>query len=194
MLEQVKQAVSLHDVQQMESDDMRVEVDDGQMITDEHTMTILHLLTIRVLFRLLDAYAVAHQLGEVFMDGMRFRLKGTQNDVIRAYKPDLAFVRAARIPAGLDLNDDFPAAPDLAVEVVSPGQTNADMLRKISRYLEAGTEESWLIYPARKLLYRYRADADVPEVFTSGDTLSPEALFPGLVVPLAEVFEVSLGG
>jgi Uma2 family endonuclease len=193
MLEQVKQAVGLHGVQQMESGDMRVEVEDGQIITDERTMTILHLLIIRVLFRMLDTHVVNHKLGEVFMDGVRFRLKGSKDDIIRAYKPDLAFVRAARIAADLDLNDDFPGAPGLAVAVVSPGQTNAAILKKISRCLEAGTEEAWLIYPAKKQLYRYRGDADAPEVYSSGDTMQPKALFSGLSVSLEEVFDVSLG-
>jgi len=43
--------------------------------------------------------------------------------------------------------------------VASPGQTNTVLLPKITRYLEAGSEEAWLIYPLRRALHQYRRDA-----------------------------------
>ncbi|MCA9905767.1 MAG: Uma2 family endonuclease [Anaerolineae bacterium] len=193
MLEQVKQTVTLKDLQRLDAQELWAEVDDGEIITSEHHMTILHVLIIQNLYKLLDAYVSAHHLGIVFIDGVRFLLRGTQEDVARARKPDLAFVRAARIPADLNLNSDFPGAPDLAVEVVSPGQTNAAMLKKIDRYFEAGSEEAWLIYPTQKRLYRYRRDADAPEVYDEDAAMDVAALFPGLMLPMADVFRAEVG-
>jgi Uma2 family endonuclease len=190
--EPVRQAVTLADIHRMENDECIIEVDEGDIIIEERRMTVLHLLLIRLLYDLLKPYATEHKLGEVFMDGMRFRLMGTADGVVLARVPDLSFVRSERIPADLDLDDDFPFAPGLAVEVASPGQATATLLKKASQYLDAGTQEVWLLYPKTKQLHRYRHDADAPQVYGMGDTLDAKPLFEGLRISIDDLFGVSL--
>lgn len=79
-------------------------------------------------------------------------------------------------------------APDLAVEIASPGQTNAVLLPKITRYLQAGSEEAWLIYPWRRTLYQYRRDAEEPALYSEAQMIDTSALFPGLKLVLADLF------
>jgi Uma2 family endonuclease len=183
-------SVSMADLQRLDAEDKWVEVDDGAIIEGEHDVTFLHLIIIQNLFRLLHPFVHEHKLGNVFIDGARYILAGTPDDIERARKPDFSFLRAGRIPADFDWSGDFVGAPDLAVEVVSPGQTNTVLLPKIFRYLEAGSEEAWLIYPSRKTVYQYRRSADEPKIYANDDVIDTSALFPGLRLMVSDLFVV----
>jgi Uma2 family endonuclease len=148
----------------------------------------LHVIIIQNLFRILDPFVRANELGCVFTDGARYSLVGTPQDIERARKPDFSFLRAGRIPQDFDWAGDFVGTPALAVEIASSGQTNTVLLPKITRYLQAGSEEAWLIYPWRRTLYQYRRDAEAPVLYRETDVIDTSALFPGLRLVLAELF------
>ncbi len=180
--------VTLADLQRFEAEDRNIEVENGEIIESELHVTWVHLLIIRNLFRLLDAHAQQNQLGDVFMDGARYVLKGTPDHIEEAPKPDLSFLSAGRIPADFDWDGDFFGAPDLAVEIISPGQGMTNLVRKLLRYLEAGTTEAWLILPKRGELHQYRQDADEPVVYRFGDIFETP-LFPDLKISIDEIFK-----
>jgi Uma2 family endonuclease len=167
--------------------DLRLEVIDGRIVMKERALTWQHMLLIRWLLFTLDSFTTAHQLGTVFPDGARYILKGGTDDIEYSRVPDLSFLRTGRIAADFDVLGDFDGAPDLAVEVLSRGQTNAELLQKIGEYLAAGTEEVWYILPRRRVLLRFRNDMDGNEIYTPGDTLETP-LFPGLKLSLTELF------
>jgi Uma2 family endonuclease len=171
-----------------ESDEFSIEVDDGAIVKVEHTMTFFHVLIMQNLYDILVAYIRAYQLGSVFMDGARYILEGDNQDIQRAYKPDLSFVRSGRITADFDWSGDFEGAPDLAVEIASPGQGVPYFVKRVHRFLSAGVEEIWVIYPSRKELYQYRKDADVPRQYGENDTVTTP-LFPDLQISVAELFK-----
>ena len=83
----------------------------------------------------LDHFVSARQLGEVYGAETGFTLR-RKPDTVRT--PDAAFVSAARIPPGGIQSGYFPGAPDLAVEVVSPDDTAAEVKAKVNEYFEAG--------------------------------------------------------
>jgi Uma2 family endonuclease len=190
-LYELKSRVTLADLRDHENtleDGLWIEVDNGEITQVERDMTWLHLFVIQNLYGLINPFVRKNKLGLAFMDGGRYRLEGTPDDIERAYVPDFSFVRADRIPAAFDWSEDFPGAPTLAVEVASPGQVNAKMLKRVSRYLEAGSEEVWLIYPWKTTLWQYRHDADEPIVYRDTDTVDVSLLFPGLTLTLETVF------
>ena len=104
-------------------------------------------------------------------------------DTVRA--PDIAFVRRERLPDHEPTG--FPdLAPDLAVEVLSPGDRPAEILAKIADWLSAGTRLVWVVDPARRLARVYRADGS--ETIVSGDgALEGEDVLPGFALPLAAI-------
>ncbi len=82
-------------------------------------------------------------------------------------------------------------APDLVIEVLSPGNTRKEMRQKFSLYEEAGVQEYWLVSPTDPSLIRYvRNEAGIfigKQPLTDEDSVETDML-PGLVVDLARVF------
>lgn len=191
MLEQVKTKITQADLQSVDAqleDHQYADVENGEIITYEYVVTALHLIIIQNIYDMLRPFVKQHQLGNVFMDGLRYILAGTPTDIQRTLQPDFSFLRAGRIPPDFDWSGDFTGAPDLAVEVASPGQSNTILLPKIARYLESGSEEAWLIYPWHKNLWQFRRDAEAPLLYTGDQVVDTTALFPGLTLVTSRLF------
>jgi Uma2 family endonuclease len=166
--------------------DKIIEVENGDVILGEHTMTYWHHKIIENLYDLLKPYAKLHQLGYVHGDGFRYIISQTGIDIITAYVPDLSFIKKERFPQNFDFTGDFIGTPNLAVEVISRGQSYAQQLQKISRYLEAGSDEAWLIHPDQHVLYQHKQDGEAFR-YTIADTLESN-LFPNLKIVLHDIF------
>jgi Uma2 family endonuclease len=106
-------------------------------------------------------------------------------DTVRA--PDVAFVTAARVPDATSRGKYFDGAPDLAVEVVSPGDTAAEVLEKVQEYLAAGCQMVWVIESKTRTVVSYRPDGSA-KVLREDDQLSGEDVLPGFSVPVRRVF------
>lgn len=106
--------------------------------------------------------------------------------------PDVAFVRADRVPArsSPDYARAWPLAPDLVVEVASPSQYRPEMAEKARQYLAAGTRLVWLVWPRSRQVDVWRAgDAAVPSrSLTGDDVLDGEDVVPGFSYPIARLF------
>ncbi|HEY3081237.1 MAG TPA: Uma2 family endonuclease [Chloroflexota bacterium] len=77
-------------------------------------------------------------------------------DTVRA--PDVAFIRAERIPPGGVPKGYIPVAPDLVVEVVSPGDTAAEVQEKVEEWLGFGVRAVWVVYPTGPRLQLHLPD------------------------------------
>ena len=105
-------------------------------------------------------------------------------DTVRS--PDVAFVRAERIPPR-GVPAFFQGAPDLAVEVISPSDRASEVLAKAQDWLQSGCVAVWVIDPETKTatVYSHRPQT----LFLSvEDTLTCEELLPGFRLPIAQVF------
>lgn len=106
------------------------------------------------------------------------------------YIPDAAFMSYARQPTASDAAYN-PIAPDLAIEVLSPGNAGSyderdKMLRKIGNYLAAGTV-LWLVDPEQETI-----DVYVPgkprQTLRVGDFLEGGEVLPGFRLAVASIF------
>jgi Uma2 family endonuclease len=104
----------------------------------------------------------------------------------RVRKPDVSFVRRGRLPGDVAPKGWVRIAPDLAVEVVSPGDTAEDLEEKLEDYRRAGVPLVWVIYPRARKARVFRPDAP-PEELAEGDVLSGEDVLPGFRCPLREI-------
>jgi Uma2 family endonuclease len=112
----------------------------------------------------------------------------SQPDTVRA--PDVSFLSAAKIPS-TGLPDGYiDGAPDLAVEIVSPGDTASEIQDKVQDYLAHGAQLVWVVYPAQRLVLAYYPDG-AARTLHAGDTLADERVLPGFTCPVKDIFGVS---
>ncbi len=63
--------------------------------------------------------------------------------------------------------EQIVGAPDLVIEVLSPGSWYHDMRRKLKKYKTAGVREYWIIMPEHKEVMVYRFwESDTPKDYT----------------------------
>ncbi len=129
---------------------------------------------------LLTAFVRERRLGRVFDSSTGFRLPGGN---VRL--PDVAFVAEGRFEGGVPVGF-VHVAPDLAVEVLSPGDQARDVLDKVGEYLQAGVRRVWVIDPERRVATVYAALTDV-RTLAEGDSLDGEDVVPGFRCVLADV-------
>lgn len=79
--------------------------------------------------------------------------------------------------------------PDIAVEVKSPDDSMREMREKADYYLRNGAKLVWLVFPDKKVVESYSADAD--EIFIEGDMLTAPDLLPGFSLPVRNLFVYS---
>ena len=175
------------DLVALPDDQLRHELIDGEHLVTPSPNT-WHQQVSRELFRMLDAYVERHRLGEVLYAPFDIKLS-----LFTVLVPDLVFFTAERFARVVNAKHAV-AAPDLVVEILSPGTRRRDKGRKRAIYDREGVREYWIVDPeARSItaLRRPRADAGLTDVTTltldAGATLD-SPLFPGLRIPLRDVF------
>ncbi len=96
--------------------------------------------------------------------------------------PDIVVFRWARRPIGPDgqLADEATEAPDLAIEIVSPGQAPAQVGARCAEYVEHGAERALMIDPERRGAHLYVRGGDplVPRALALADPLDLGELLP----------------
>src|SRR5437867_10038133 len=162
--------------------DKRVELVRGVLIVREPAGYAHGRVAMNLAVRL-ATYVELAAAGQLFAAETGFTL-ARGPDTVRA--PDIAFIRRERLP---DLDPaGFPdLAPDLVVEVLSPGDRPGEVLAKVADWLSAGTPLVWTIDPERRLARVYRHDGT--EAFlTSAQALDGEDVLPGFSCPLEAIF------
>lgn len=101
--------------------------------------------------------------------------------------PDVAFVRRERIPTSGRPATFWAGPPDLAVEVLSPGDTVFAVEEKVAAWLRAGTLVVWVVNPKSRTVTIHRADSPA-RTLREDDTLEDEDLVAGLRLPIADIF------
>ncbi len=133
---------------------------------------------------LLATHVKQHLLGVVVGAETGFRLR--QNpDTVRGV--DIGFVAATRLPSTGRPNEYWPGAPDLAVEVLSPGDTVQAVEEKVDDYLSAGCRLVWVVNPKRRTVTVHRPTRG-PSILRNTDLLDGEDVVPGFSCSVAEAF------
>jgi len=102
--------------------------------------------------------------------------------------PAISFISWDRLPARVRPTKPLPdLAPDLAVEVLSKGNTRKELDRKVRDYFASGTRLVWLVDPWQRSVQVYTA-LDQLAVLTEGQVLDGGAVLPGLTLPVREIF------
>jgi Uma2 family endonuclease len=82
-------------------------------------------------------------------------------------------------------------APDIVVEILSPGNSKKEMSNKYEVYQESGVKEYWIISPIEKTLVNYILHPDglfyATRPFIEDDFFTT-AILPGFEIKMAEIF------
>lgn len=163
-----------------ENAERRLELDDGEIVEVAGSSQINTVTAMRIGY-FLNSHVIPGNLGYVTGADGGFKL-GTH----RARLPDVAFISKAR-HATLG-GADFPIAPDLAVEIVSPDE---DVFKKVKEYIRAGTRIVWAVYTDEKTVDVFRPDEDGGlhvQPYGIDDTLNGGDVLPGFSLPVRDIF------
>ena len=99
---------------------------------------------------------------------------------------DVGFISNERL-AQVQSESFLDVAPELVVEVVSPGNTWQEMREKIEEYFGVGVERVWIVEPERRRALVYRDAGHFDEVGRGG-VLRGEGVLDGFALPLDDLF------
>ena len=129
-------------------------------------------------------YVEANDLGVVFAAETGFKLRSNP-DTVRA--PDISFVGKKRVEEVGEFEGFWPGVPDLAVEVVSPGDAYTEVQQKVEEYLQAGARAVWVVDPRRRTITVYLSVSDIT-ILGESDALDGDKVIPGFRCSVAEIF------
>jgi Uma2 family endonuclease len=133
----------------------------------------------------------ARRLGHLFTADCGYRCFPNEPDQIR--KPDVSFIKTGRLVSEHIPEGYMHIAPDLAVEVLSPGDLAYEVDAKVEQYLAAGVRLVWVVSPRTRSIRIHRpkdAKAGPIGALTESDTISGEDVLPGFECPVAEFFQI----
>lgn len=171
-------------------DFIRLDEDDPRELIDGHLVECeasrrWHERIVASLAYHLESWVRSSGCGEVLASAYKVKIaerRGVMPD-LQYHAPETAALAGE---PGLDRG-----RPDLAVEIVSPGSSRYDRVIKLQHYASAGVPEYWLVDPKAHVLERLVLEDGVLVVADAleGDLVFRPASFPGLAVPLAELWE-----
>jgi Uma2 family endonuclease len=157
------------------------ELIDGRVI-ETQPEGYLHGATLSRTMLQLGCFVDDHELGDVVGAGTGFLLS---HSTLRA--ADAAYVSSTKLTLIVDSQSYLPYAPDLALEVVSPNDTADEIQQKAQMYLNAGTEQVWVMYPKIRQIVVHYPDGTTKR-FTEQDTIDGGSVLPGFSAAVTEFF------
>jgi Uma2 family endonuclease len=167
--------------------DERLELIKGKIFKMSPAPSVAHQRISGRVFLKLGNY-LAGKPCEVFNAPFDVRLTRTINDaqVTTVLQPDVCVICD---PAKIDARGAV-GAPDIVVEILSPGNNNKELQNKYEVYEEAGVQEYWIIHPSERTFLKYtliNGTYMASRLLTGGDNETTPIL-PGFVLDLEELF------
>jgi Uma2 family endonuclease len=175
-------SLTVADYMKLPDDGPRYELIEGELLMapapNRYHQTISFNLTL-----ILGNYVRKNRLGKIYV--APFDVVFDEHNVLQ---PDIIYFSRSRASALTTAGAS--GAPDLAIEIVSPGAEKRDRVLKRKIFARSGVEELWLILPEKRRIeiYRLAEDRDHPVEMVDEGGRFTSFLFPGLTIPAADVF------
>lgn len=101
--------------------------------------------------------------------------------------PDLTYVSYDRLPPDWMLDEACPVAPELAMEIISPGQTFGEMTEKATDYLAAGVSRVWIVDSQARSITAFLPES-LPRTYRDNIPIA-DPLLPELELTAQQVFQ-----
>jgi Uma2 family endonuclease len=164
-------------------DGNRYEIFEGELIVTP-SPTVKHQNALHNLTLLLGQHIKNNKLGKMYSAPMDVYF-----DEETVVEPDLLFVSNKRLHILEERR--INGAPDLVVEILSPGTAERDRGFKFRRYEKEGVNEYWIVDPVEEHVEIYTPQKNGYELFdqfSNDDEISPP-LFSELSFKLSELWE-----
>ena len=184
MSAQVEPLLTNKDLECLPDDGNRYELIEGELYVST-APDLIHQRTLGKLFRAFTHYLDDHPIGEIlFGPGV---ILSDYDGVI----PDLVYLsnqRRDEVASGARIQ----GAPNLVLEILSPGMQNAERDRKIKLklYRKYGVEEYWIVDPRERAIEVYRTEGGGLKLYTTfvSDEVITTPLLPGFSCAVKELF------
>lgn len=169
-----------------------LQIDDGNRSTELVRGRIVempptkigHGVICAIIAKLLGNYLDEHKSGRVVTNDAGV-LTHRNPDSLRG--ADVAYYSFHRVPADFDLFETYPAAaPEIVIEVKSPGNSWPDLTEKVAEYLHAGVDIVCVIDPEERVAVVQTPHAP-PRTLASDQILEFPSILPGFQVKIAEL-------
>ena len=159
----------------------RFELVKGELFTMSPSGEEHGAITVRITVRL-GEFVAAHKLGIVYGAETGFKLESDPDTVLA---PDVAFISREKVKK---LSKGYRTGPpDLAVEVISPGDSQRRIEQKTLRWLRGGASVVWNIDPNSRTVTVHRLNSE-PRLLVERDDLTDDDLLPGFRLPISQIF------
>lgn len=123
--------------------------------------------------------------GEVVCGEAGFLLRQTPTTVSAGV--DVAIISASQADSNSDETTMFEGAPNMIAEVLSPHDTQEEVVERVEEYLECGVKMVWVVNPYFRTVTVHRPKAD-PLALDARDTLEGDPELPGFSSPVVNFF------
>lgn len=182
---QVKSKLTVEEFLSLPEGDTIYELIDGEAVpkfkNDAMSPKFFHSSTAGALFILLSAWATGR--GRVVIEWAIKLTRDKQNWIPVA---DLTYVSYNLLQEDWLSDEACPVAPELIIEIISPGQTFGEMTEKATDYLKAGVQRVWIIDTKAKTITIFYPDA-LPQTKRGTNSLE-DSLFEGLEITPEQIF------
>ena len=175
--------VTAEELLKMPDEDMRTELVRGVVRRPAPAGNVHGRLAVNVTAPL-HQHVRENDLGIVFAAETGFKI-ASDPDTVRA--PDVAFVSRERVEEVGEVEGFWPGAPDLAVEVDSPGDLYTEVEEKALGWLEAGSRMVVIVDPRNRTV-SVRCHRTEAQILTGRDTLAGGDVVPGWELPVSDIF------
>jgi Uma2 family endonuclease len=186
MLQAKAPLVTRHDYQEMPEGPPYFQVIEGDLVMSPSPQMFHQEIAGRI-HSLILRFLEKHPIGEVFISPLDVFLSD-----VNVYQPDVIFVSNAR--RSILTEHGLEGAPDLVVEVLSPGMARFDRGSKRKIYARTGVKELWIVDPQVKSIqvYQLTKNAETPAATLDADSVFRSPLLPRLRIKAAAIFRSSL--
>jgi Uma2 family endonuclease len=176
------------DLEALPDDGKRYEIIDGELYMSRQPHYNHQLVSARII-AFLTNWSLESDLGQATTSpGLIF----SEDDDVA---PDVVWISNERLAAAIEPDGKLHIAPELAIEVLSPGTTNETRDREVKRklYSRRGVSEYWIIsWPKRQIeVYRRNPDTaslELIQTLYESDTLK-SSILPGFKCELRSLFK-----
>jgi len=165
-----------HDYLNLPEDGKRYEVINGELVMVEAPNTIHQNIIIKIIYEIED-FLRQQKIGKIFCSPTDIKFNDTN-----VVQPDILFISKERL--NIITENNINGAPNLIMEILSPGTAYYDLIGKKELYEQFGVKEYWIVDPRKQRVDVYQ---NVKQQFELDQRIELEGIVTSVVIKGFEI-------